>query len=137
MLRLRTERNPAAILTLLDLSRRSLGFAGIGLLVWAVFGILAGFSGNYWTTPGQLWIWASLALAVIVVMAMTPMGRLYMNRVRAAVGVDAKSGAVDPNFTPDTRALDAAIASGQPGALAAIGLATIVILSWLMIMKPF
>src|SRR5215211_5355736 len=70
--RLRSERDPAAVRTLLDFSRRSIGFMGVGFLIWFLGGILAGFSGNYWTT-GSYWIWASLALAIVVMIAMTPL----------------------------------------------------------------
>src|SRR5207237_1457478 len=88
--RLRTERDPVAVRTLLDFSRRSLSLTLIGALTWLIGGILAGFSGNWWTS-GQYWIWVSLVLAMAVVLAMTPMGRIYFNRIRMAVGVDPKT----------------------------------------------
>ena len=134
--RLRTERDPVAVRTLLDLSRRSINFMSVGLVIWFVGGILAGFSGNFWTN-GQYWIWASLVLAIVVVMMMTPMGRFYFNRIRTAVGVDVKTNVADPGFVPDQAAVDAAIASGQPLLLASVGIAALVILAWLMIVKPF
>jgi hypothetical protein len=134
--RLRTERDPVAVRTLLDFSRRSMTFMGVGLLIWLVSGILAGASGNYWTN-GQYWIWASLVLAIVVIAVMTPMGRLYFGRVRVAVGIDEKSGAIDPNFVVDQAVLDQAIMSGRPALLASIGVGTILVLSWLMFFKPF
>jgi len=134
--RLRTERDVASIRTLLDLSRRSIGVMSIGLVTWFLGGILAGFSGSYWTS-GQLWIWASLVLAILVVGMMTPMGRFYFNRIRTAVGVDPQTNAADPNFVVDQGALDAAIASGNPMLLAVVGVGALVILAWLMIVKPF
>jgi len=134
--RLRTERDAGVIRTLLDLSRRSLNFMSVGLIVWFLGGILAGFSGNFWTT-GQYWIWASLVIAVILVGMMTPMGRFYFNRIRAAVGVDAKTNTYNPAFVVDQAALDAAIASGNPMLLATVGIGALVILAWLMIVKPF
>lgn len=134
--RLRTEREPVAVRTLLDLSRRSMSMMIVGLIVWFLGGILAGFSGNYWTT-GQYWIYVSLVLAVIVVGMMTPMGRLYFNRIRAAVGVNPQTGEADQDFEVDPDALDAAIMSGRPMVLAAAGFGLIIILSWLMFFKPF
>jgi hypothetical protein len=136
MLRLRSERDPAAVRTLLDLSRRSFGVMTVGFLIWFFAGILAGFSGNYWTT-GRYWIWASLAVAVVIIGAMTPMGRIYLNRVRAAVGIDAKTGAIDASAQVDPQALEAAIASGRPMLVASIGLIGLVVLAWLMMFKPF
>jgi len=134
--RLRNEREPVAVRTLLDLSRRSITTMSVGLLIWLLGGVLAGFSGNYWTS-GQLWIWLSLVLAIIVIGMMTPMGRFYFNRIREAVGVDLKTNQADPNFAVDAAALDAAIMSGRPMILAAAGFGLILVLSWLMFFKPF
>ncbi len=47
LLRIRSERDPAALRTLLDLSRRSMNVMGVGFLVWFLSGVLAGFSGNW------------------------------------------------------------------------------------------
>jgi hypothetical protein len=134
--RLRTERDPTAVRTLLDFSRRSMSFMGMGFLIWFFGGIVAGFSGNYWTT-GTYWIWASLAIALFTIIVMTPLGRMYFNRVRQAVGVDPKTGAVDPSFTVDPQTLDAAVRSGRPVLLAVLGVGTVVVLSYLMFFKPF
>lgn len=136
MWRLRSERDPAALRTLLGFSTWSFGLLTIGGLIWLIAGIVAGFSGNHWTS-GRYWIWVSLAIAIVTIIAMTPLGRLYLNRVRAALGIDHKSGAVDQTFVVDPAALEAAIASGRPVLLAALGVGTIVVLSWLMYFKPF
>jgi len=134
--RLRTERDPVALRTLLDFSRRSVTFMSVGLLIWLVGGILAGFSGNYWTS-GHYWIWVSLVLAIVVIVVMTPMGRLYFNRVRLAVGLEERSNKVVPGFVVDQAVLDKAIMSGRPALLASIGVGMILVLSWLMFFKPF
>lgn len=136
VLRLRSEREPVAVRTLLNLSRRSMTVMLIGFLVWFFGGVVAGFSGNFWTT-GKYWIWASLAVAIVIVAVMTPMGRIYFNRVREAVGVDPKTGAVDASATVDPAALEAAIASGRPLLLAGIGVGGVAVLAWLMMFKPF
>jgi hypothetical protein len=136
LLRLRTERDPQALRALLDLSRRSLIVAGIGFLVWFLSGVLAGFSGNFWTN-GTYWIWASLAVSIAITLVMTPMGRFYLARIRTALGVDPKTGVTDPQIQVDSAAVEAAIASGRPGLLAALGIGGLAILAWLMIAKPF
>ncbi|MEP7158158.1 MAG: hypothetical protein ABI797_01905 [Chloroflexota bacterium] len=136
LLRLRSERDPAAVRTLLDLSRRSMLVMGIGALVWLVAGILAGFSGNYWTT-GRYWIWASLIIAFVIFGVMTPFGRFYLDRVRAAVGIDPKTGAIDASKPVDAAALDSAINSGKPMLLATIGFGGLAVLAYLMMFKPF
>ena len=137
LLRLRSERNPHAVRTLVDLSARSISVMGVGAAMWLFTGIAAGFSGNYWT-DGRLWIWASVVVAIAVVAVMTPMGRLYLNRVRLAVGIDPRGNSDQPlPAEVDPAALEAAIASGRPLLLAAIGLGGVAILTWLMMFKPF
>lgn len=136
LLRIRSERDPASLRTLLDLSRRSVNVMGVGFLLWFLSGILAGFSGNFWTT-GRLWIWVSLVIAILITGQMTPMGRFYLNRVRTALGVDEKTGVYDPTVQVDAAALEAAIASGQPALVAAIGVTGLAVITWLMIAKPF
>jgi hypothetical protein len=87
VLLVRRERDPVKLRRFLTLSRQSLLVTFIGLAAWFLGGILAGFSGNWWTS-GRYWIWASLVLAVVLIGLMTPMGRIYLNRVREAVGID-------------------------------------------------
>jgi len=136
LLRIRSERDPAALRTLLDLSRRSMNVMGVGFLVWFLSGVLAGFSGNWWTS-GRLWIWLSLVIAIALTAVMTPMGRMYLNRVRTALGVDPKTGAYDPAAQADSAAVEAAIASGHPTIVATMGIAGLAIIAWLMVAKPF
>jgi hypothetical protein len=140
VLRLRTERDPAAVRTLVDLSRGSMVVMSLGGLIWLVAGIAAGFTANGgagWWTNGTYWIWVSLVLAIVIIGLMTPLGRLYLNRIRAAVGVDVKTGAATPGFQVDPAALEAAVRSGNPTLLAGIGAGGLLILLWLMIFKPF
>jgi hypothetical protein len=136
LLRIRSERDPAALRTLLDLSRRTINLMSVGFLMWFVSGIMAGFSGNWWTS-GRLWIWVSLVLVVVIAGLMTPMGRFYLNRIRTAVGVDPKTGAYDPTVQVDSAAVEAAVASGQPVLVATIGIAGLAVIAWLMMAKPF
>lgn len=137
ILRLRSERDPAAVRTLLDFSRRSMYVMIVGGLVWLVAGILAGFSGNYWTAPGHRWIWASLVIAFVIIGVMTPWGRLYLDKARLAVGIDPKTGAIDAAMPVDQAALDAALKSGRPMLLATIGFVGLAVLAYLMMFKPF
>ena len=135
--RVRRERDPAVLRTLLDFSARAIGVMGIGATIWFFSGIYLGFSGNYWTN-GQYWLWASLVIAIIVVGLMTPMGRFYLNRVRVALGVDPTGKSTEPPPAEvDPAALETAIKSGQPVALAVIGFAGLAVLAWLMMFHPF
>lgn len=137
LLRVRNERDPQTVRTLVDLSARSFPVMTIGAVIWFASGVLAGFSGNYWTS-GKLWIWASLLVVLIVAGVMTPLGRFYVDRVRTALGMDPRGKVGQPlGLSVDPVALDAAIASGRPLLLAAIGLGAVAVLSWLMMFKPF
>jgi hypothetical protein len=110
---------------------------GIGGLIWLLSGIYLGFSGNYWTT-GTYWIWASLGVAIVVIGLMTPLGRLYLNKVRVALGVDPTGKTNEPPpASVDPAALEAAIQSGKPELLMAIGLGGLAVLAGLMMFKPF
>jgi hypothetical protein len=135
LIRIQSENDPEKLRGLLRMSRLSLNVAGIGLLIWFVAGVVAGFSGNWWAS-GRLWIWASLVLAIVITGLMTPMGRMYMNRIREALGVDPKTG-VYAGGEYDAAALQAARASGRPWLLAAIGVGGLIALFWLMLAKPF
>ena len=117
LLTLRNQHDPEIVRQRLELSRRSLSFMYVGLLAWLIAGLLAGFAGNWWTS-GQYWIWASVVVVFFIMGAMTPLGRIYLNRVRTAVGVDPQTGKYDSAAAVDAGALDAALASGRPMLLA-------------------
>ena len=130
------QRDPAALRRLLTVSRQSLLVAFVGLALWFLGGILAGFSGNWWTT-GRLRIWVSLVMAIALIGLMTPMGRFYFNRIREAVGIDPQTNAVNPAATIDPAAVDVAVRSGQPVLLAVLGTVGLLVIFWLMLAKPF
>jgi hypothetical protein len=136
LLRVRNERDPVALRTLLELSRRSVNAMSAGFLIWFLSGIVAGFSGNWWTS-NRWWIWVSLVLAIVITGLMTPMGRFYLDRVRTALGIDPKTGAQIAGVEPDPAAVEAAIKSGMPILVAAIGIGGLAVLGWLMVAKPF
>jgi hypothetical protein len=134
--KVRTERDLPTIRKWLERSRRSLVLMNIGLATWAIAGVLSAFAGGWWTS-GQYWVWAALVVAIIVIGAMTPMGRFYLNRLRSAAGTDPKRGSIDDPVAVDSTAFDVALATGRPVTLAAIGIVGLVILFWLMLFKPF
>lgn len=134
--RLRAERDPVRIATLLDLSGQSLALAGIGLLVMLVAGILAGIVGGSF---GRGWTWAALVLLIVIGGLMTPLGAGHFNEVRRAVGMPTPGmKPEDPNPVPLSPEQVAAItASRRPEALALIGAGGFLVILWLMMAKPF
>lgn len=134
--RLRGERDRARLATLLDLSGASLGLAFIGLLVLLVSGIVAGIVlGSF----GRGWIWASLAVLVVVTIFMTPLGSTYYTRIRAALGQRTRGlKPDDPDPTPvSDEELAALLASRRPELLLLIGAGGFVAIVYLMMFRPF
>lgn len=135
-IRIRSERDPARVAALLDMSATSLGVMYISLLLLLIGGVAAGFVGNWW---GSLWIWAAIVVLVLIIGAMYPMGSLHYANVRRAVGIKPYS---DPKEAPPPTPLsgpelEAVLSSNRPFVLAAIGGIGLMILVWLMVVKPF
>jgi Predicted integral membrane protein (DUF2269) len=135
-IRMREERDPARIAALLDLSGASLGMMYGGILVLLIGGVWAAFAGGWW---GHLWIWLAIGLLVVITGAMYPLGSQYYGRVRNAVGLKKYNDPKDaPAPTPTAPAeLDALLSSPRPFQLAAIGGVGLLLILWLMIVKPF
>ncbi len=136
MFRIRAERESARLAALLDLSSSSLVISSIGLLVAIVLGIAAAINGGHFA---KLWPWATIIILVVVIGAMTPLAGIPMNNVRRALGMAVQGDkSTDPPRQPaPPEELAAALAAIRPEIPAAIGIAGIVVLSWLMRAKPF
>jgi len=135
MFQVRRETDRARLGAILDLSGTALGTATIGLLIALVLGIVATFMGGF---AGRLWPWVSVAILVIVGIAMTPMAVMPMGEVRKALGLRVRSDKRDdPAREPEPdAALAATRARLQPELVSAVGLVAIVVLAWLMEAKP-
>lgn len=134
--RIRSEREPARVAALLDMSAFSLGTMYVGLVLLLIGGIAAGFIGGWW---GDLWIWLSIGVLVLIIGAMYPMGSLHYANVRRAVGIKPYSDPKDapPPVPLSGPELEAVLTSSRPFALAAVGGIGLVVIIWLMVMKPF
>jgi hypothetical protein len=134
-LRVRGEREPVRIAALLDLSRSSLYLAFAALVLLLLTGIAAGFVGGYW---GRYWIWASIAILVLLFLYMGFRGTRYHDAVRHAVG---SIGIYDHKVTEappaDPAALAALLASPRAIELATVGGIGLVAILYLMAFKPF
>lgn len=133
--RLRGARDVAEVRTLLDLSQVSIGVMYIGLLLLLVGGIVAGLVGDHFSRG---WIWASLVLLIVTIVAMYMLATPYYGRLREAVGArtgDADTPVPDPSMSAQD--LAALVGGSRPFLLAGVGLAGFVVILWLMILKPF
>jgi hypothetical protein len=126
--RLRRERDPAAVRVLLGLSGMTIPAAYIGLLLLIVGGLWAGGSGG-WFSAGAMWLWVSIGLLVVILAVMYSMLTPAFKRLRQTVG--------DGSAPVDQGALDQALAAPGPMIGAGLGLLGIVVILWLMVLKPF
>jgi len=135
-LRIRRETDRSRIAALLDLSSASLGVMYLSLLILLVAGIILGFMGKWW---GLAWIWVSLALLVVMAVAMYVRASIPFNRVRQAAGLPYFDGRrAQPAATPASdEVVRAAAAAIRPAEVAAMGVVPIAVILWLMMFKPF
>ena len=135
-LELPKQRDSRRIMAMLDLSSASLSGLYLGLVLLLIGGIWAGIYGGHFS---RLWIWAALVLLVAIVVAMYAMATPYFKQLRLAVGqrvMGTPKDALEP--VPLGEAEILAIAARSPAvALSAVGIGGLLIILWLMVLKPF
>jgi len=112
----------------------ALGLTYVGLLLLLIGGIAAGIAGEHFSRG---WIWAAIAILVVIIVAMYAMATPFYGQLRVAAGVRPKDPKVDPNPTVDQSQIDALAASSRPMVLLAIGGVGLILILWLMVLKPF
>jgi hypothetical protein len=137
--RLRTERDRASVRAMLQLSNAYVSFLYVALLAILVTGILAGIAVGWWTS-GRLWIWVALVLLFVIAGVMYPLGTAHMDTLRRAVGLPTfadrgKEVALPPEASDEE--LARLLMSPRPMVAAAVGLGGILVITWLMMFKPF
>jgi hypothetical protein len=132
----RRETEPGRIAALTDLSGMSLTAAYLGLLLLLVGGIWAGIYRS-WFSAG--WIWAALGLFIVIAVAMYAIATPYFKRLRTALGQRTMGTPKDaPDPVPASDAEIAAIAASAPAVLLdVVGFVGLVLILWLMVVKPF
>jgi plastocyanin len=125
---LRRERDPRRIVGLLELSATSIRAFYASLLVLLAGGVVAGFLGDWWS---RAWIWASVALLVLVSVVMALVKSPYNRRV----GLVARAMAAGSTAVGDEQ-LDQLLRSRRPLTVAAIGFAGLLAILYLMMFKP-
>ncbi len=122
--KLRAERDPVRIRTMLDLSRatRGLMYGSFSLLLGA--GIALGFLGNRWHAT---WLWASIVLLFVLFVAAFPLAIPYFRAIRTAI----------ERAPIDEARLRALLASPRGLILAWVETIGIVAIIWMMVFKPF
>jgi hypothetical protein len=125
--RVRRIDDPAVAAGYLELSQSANRAMYLGLLLLAVGGIGAASVQDLW---GQTWVWSSVVVFIAVIALMYVVGASYYYGLRDAL---AGKGGVEPMTSEQ---LTARLATRRPEWLAAIGGLGLVILVWLMVLKP-
>ena len=127
--RLRGERDPVVVESLLKVGQLSVGPMYIGLLLLIVGGLGAAAGANLW---GQPWILASIGVFVVVLVVMWGVASPYYMGLRKALEERGQDGrpAIEPSAL--ARMLD----TRRPDVLATVGTIGLLVLVWLMVIKP-
>lgn len=127
-LRLRRERDRTRIAELLQFSGGAVQGMYVSLLGLIVFGVIAGFSGSWWSF---WWIWISLGLLILTIAVMLAVARPYYQDLKDAIQLR-------PSGVPrrSDEELDLLLRSRMALFNAVWGIAALVIITWLMIWKP-
>jgi hypothetical protein len=140
--RIRQERDRARIAAMLDLSTASHGLMYGSLVVLVVAGLTAGALGGW---LGRLWIWTSLGVLLAVTVAMVLIATRHYRDLRQLVGASTSPRQArtprPPAPPPDPERVEEELAarlrSRRPELLAVIGGGGLLIVIWLMVVKPF
>jgi hypothetical protein len=137
--RIRGERDRARIAAMLDLSTASHGLMYASLVILVVAGLAAAAMGGWF---GRLWIWAAISALVLVTVAMSLIASRHYLELRQLVGASisprqARTLRPPPNPECLDKELAARLRSRRPELLAVIGGGGLLVVIWLMMVKPF
>lgn len=124
--RVRAERDPHSVRALLEMSRLAISPMYVGLLLLIVGGLGAAWVGDVLTAP---WVLASIAVLVVVVVLMYAVATPYYGRLRQALAPDTES-------PPSAEEFAGMLDSRRPELLIAVGGVGLLVLLWLMVLKP-
>jgi len=130
--RIRQERDPRVIGSLLATSQTATQTMYLGLVLLALGGIAAATTTGLW---GEPWIIASVVVLLVVIFAMYGVASPYYIQLRRRVGDGLGTGtATSPVVT--AAELDTLLDTRRPDILVAVGTIGLVVLVWLMVLKP-
>ena len=131
--RLRAERDPVRMTALLDLSSTSIGVMYVGLLTLLIAGIVAAINRNWFSTG---WPWAAIIVLVVVAVAMYALGSRYYAGIRQALGLPSMNNK-EPGPPRPTEEIVSMLDTRRPEQIAIVGFVGLLIILWLMVLKPF
>jgi uncharacterized membrane protein len=125
---LRRFREPQQVAGILQLSAATVTAFYVSTLVLLVGGIGAGVVGQWFD---QGWIWVSIGLLVAVGALMFPIARRHFRRIRMVLELMETGTAVSGDDFARV------LAAGSPAMTAATGFVGIMLILYLMVLKPF
>jgi hypothetical protein len=131
--RLRAERDPVRMTALLELSTTSIGAMYVGLLTLLIAGIVAAVNRNWFS---QGWPWAAIILLVAVSVAMYLLASRYYAGIREALGLPSMNNK-EPGPPRPANDIVAMLDTRRPEQIALVGFFGLLVILWLMILKPF
>jgi hypothetical protein len=126
--RIRGEADRNVIAALLGLSSRGNQVMYLGLLLLGIGGLGAAANAGLLLAP---WVIGSYVVIVVTIVAMWAMGAGFYYPLREGLEGTAKTPRLE-----DAELRDLLASSRRPEALAAVGLTALVLLIWLMTIKP-
>lgn len=127
--RLRSARDLPTAAALLDVGKLSIGPMYVGLALLILGGLGAAATADLWGRP---WLIASIAIFVVVLVVMWAVASPYYMGLRKALEEPGSDG--QPAITWD--ALRIQLDSRRPEVLLVVGTAGLLLLVWLMVIKP-
>ena len=134
-LKLRTEREIPRVQALLDLSQVATGGMYGAIAVLLIAGVAAAFIAGLW---GKSWVWAAIVVLIVMFAAMYARATPWFAELRRAAGQGYYliGKGTQPAERPDATKLATLTASSRPMEIAVTGYAGLVLILWLMVMKP-
>jgi uncharacterized membrane protein len=125
---LRRFKEPQQVAGILQLSATTTSAFYISTLVLLVGGVGAGVVGQWFD---QGWIWVSLGLLIGVGILMFPMARTHFRRIRMVLELMETGTAVSRDDFARV------VSSGNPILTAGTGFVAVLLIVYLMVLKPF
>ena len=125
--RMRTLRDVASVSDYLAMSQTATRAMYVGFLFLLIGGAAAATVNDFWTTP---WVLGSIVVFVAVLIGMWVVGASYYYKLRDLIA--GKDG--QPPISEE--ALAVYLDSRRPEMLLAIGLGGLIVIVWLMVLKP-
>ena len=129
--RVQREKDIHGIQALLGLSASAVMASLIGLIVLLAAGVALAFMGSWWS---QGWVWAALGVFVLIWASMSIFTGPAFRRARMAAGF---TGPTTVNESSVSEKLPQAIAELRPMIPMVIGGVGLIVILWLMVLKPF